>query len=193
VSPRSLLLRGACRLVAFPAGVFFVHGMIGVRGPVAQLVERRALDPKVAGSSPTWLTERDMQKAKNKPITRQRIWSRENGRCFYCKNVLQLKDGTIDHVVPRAAGGGGEERNIVWACHKCNNRKGDTMPKHLSIGEIKERVTRPGFTTDGIKVEVPQFDDPNKPWVTPFWYWEPIKKKIRHIPRRAYDVVTDRA
>jgi 5-methylcytosine-specific restriction endonuclease McrA len=69
-----------------------------------------------------------------------RVMSSQGGlRCHYCGQdglVPELPDNatkanlrrlaTLDHVVPRSKGGAEmDERNVVVACHPCNQRKAD--------------------------------------------------------------------
>lgn len=45
-------------------------------------------------------------------------------RCAYCRCELDVWNGTVDHVVPRARGGGSYGRfNLVAACRPCNQLK----------------------------------------------------------------------
>jgi len=48
----------------------------------------------------------------------------QNGRCFYCKNKIDL---TIDHIIPVSKGGEHTQSNIVAACKSCNSRKGNKI------------------------------------------------------------------
>ncbi len=51
-------------------------------------------------------------------------------RCAYC-GVHEIWVGaelTVDHYQPRAAGGGDELANLVYACHRCNQYKSDYWP-----------------------------------------------------------------
>ena len=51
-------------------------------------------------------------------------------RCGYC-GVGEAEAGaelTIDHFQPRARGGTDENANLVYACHACNEFKGDFWP-----------------------------------------------------------------
>lgn len=48
--------------------------------------------------------------------------------CHYCSKELYPGDATVDHVVPRAAGGRDERFNKVWSCRDCNSRKADDWP-----------------------------------------------------------------
>lgn len=42
-------------------------------------------------------------------------------QCVWCGAA---KDLTVDHIVPKAAGGGDEETNLQTLCRTCNSRKG---------------------------------------------------------------------
>ena len=51
---------------------------------------------------------------------RQRVLKRDNYQCQYCG-----QDATeIDHVIPRAKGGGHDMENLVACCKRCNGLKG---------------------------------------------------------------------
>lgn len=43
--------------------------------------------------------------------------------CFYCGHQIAECEATVDHVIPRAAGGR-HHRNRVLACFDCNQEKG---------------------------------------------------------------------
>ena len=45
------------------------------------------------------------------------------GRCYYCKDEVEKKQATIDHVSPRASGGTEDLQNLVIACKPCNSKK----------------------------------------------------------------------
>ncbi|MCR9093441.1 MAG: HNH endonuclease [bacterium] len=59
---------------------------------------------------------------------RERLWKRQKQRCAYCRRSIPLTAATLDHVIPRAAGGSGRIGNLVVACGPCNQRKADRMP-----------------------------------------------------------------
>jgi hypothetical protein len=57
----------------------------------------------------------------------------QKGRCFYCRRPMSLTQpfkpwegprATREHLVPRSQGGRGGA-NVVAACVRCNNRRGD--------------------------------------------------------------------
>jgi 5-methylcytosine-specific restriction endonuclease McrA len=83
-----------------------------------------------------------------------RLHARENGRCFYCDRHVNLhtvetcstrwpdpRAATLDHVMPRAAGGGNTFDNMVLACFECNNRRGDMSAFDFLAGLQQEAVT----------------------------------------------------
>lgn len=59
----------------------------------------------------------------SKPLypTRRMILTRDEGKCVYCGK----KATTLDHVTPVSKGGKNTWKNMVSACHPCNNKKGD--------------------------------------------------------------------
>jgi 5-methylcytosine-specific restriction endonuclease McrA len=57
-------------------------------------------------------------------FSRASVMLRDNFTCQYCGSPFHEKDLTLDHVVPRSAGGRTEWNNIVVACRACNYRKG---------------------------------------------------------------------
>ena len=57
----------------------------------------------------------------------ERVRQRYGRRCGYC-GVSEVDTGstlTVDHYQPLAAGGSEERDNLVYACFKCNQYKGD--------------------------------------------------------------------
>jgi len=56
-------------------------------------------------------------------LTKKNILLRDNFTCQYC-GVKGDKTLTVDHVLPRRAGGRSTWENLVAACYACNQRKG---------------------------------------------------------------------
>ena len=54
---------------------------------------------------------------------RKKIKDKWDNQCAYCGSDEHL---TIDHVVPRSKGGTDFTRNVVCACHDCNQNKAHT-------------------------------------------------------------------
>ena len=68
-------------------------------------------------------------------------------RCVYCATPLALDTATLDHVHPRARGGTANPGNLVTACRRCNQLKGDLLPtefflRHPWAGENFMRYAR---------------------------------------------------
>lgn len=61
---------------------------------------------------------------------RRLILQREGGRCFYCRKKLNDSNTAVAHVAPRPSGDDGY-RNVVAACRRCNNRKGESSADNL--------------------------------------------------------------
>ncbi len=66
-------------------------------------------------------------------LSRQNIFLRDNHTCQYCYSKFPEKKLTVDHVVPLSKGGRNEWTNVVTACSKCNNRKGDKSPEKANL------------------------------------------------------------
>jgi 5-methylcytosine-specific restriction endonuclease McrA len=68
-------------------------------------------------------------------LSRKNILRRDGHRCQYCgRTDVPL---TVDHIIPRAKGGEDSWENLVAACVRCNNKKGDQLP-----GEARMSLTR---------------------------------------------------
>lgn len=69
-------------------------------------------------------------------LSRKNILRRDEFRCQYCgKHHSQL---TLDHVIPKRHGGGDTWENLVTACVKCNNVKGDRTPEQAEMPLLKK-------------------------------------------------------
>jgi len=72
---------------------------------------------------------------KDVALNRKNISKRDNYQCQYCgisKEVL-----TTDHVIPKSLGGRDSWTNLVTACTKCNNKKGNRMPEQAGMKLLK--------------------------------------------------------
>ncbi|MEM6345681.1 MAG: HNH endonuclease [Bacteroidota bacterium] len=74
-------------------------------------------------------------------LTRQNIFKRDRNRCVYCGSREHL---TIDHVVPKSAGGKDTWENLVTACQKCNAKKGSLTLDQSGL-EMTHAPFRPSF------------------------------------------------
>ena len=73
-------------------------------------------------------------------LSRKNILRRDKNTCQYCgKKSSSL---TIDHVIPRSRGGSDTWENLVGACVRCNNRKGNQTPAEAEM-KLQNKPTRP--------------------------------------------------
>ena len=78
------------------------------------------------------------------PLTRKNVYARDQNSCQYCGSKKNL---TLDHVVPMSKGGGTSWENLVTACSKCNQKKGDKLLKELgSSMKLKKEPYRPSHS-----------------------------------------------
>jgi 5-methylcytosine-specific restriction endonuclease McrA len=74
-------------------------------------------------------------------LSRQNIFKRDSNQCVYCGT---REDLTIDHVVPRSAGGKDNWYNLVTACQRCNSKKGNQTPEEAEMN-MRHKPFRPSF------------------------------------------------
>lgn len=74
-------------------------------------------------------------------LSRHSILARDNYTCQYCGS---RRDLTIDHVIPKWAGGPYSWDNLVACCRRCNLRKGDKTPSQAGM-HLARRPRRPHF------------------------------------------------
>jgi 5-methylcytosine-specific restriction endonuclease McrA len=98
---------------------------------------------------------------KNVVLTRKNILRRDSFKCAYCgRSDIPL---TVDHVFPRARGGGENWENLITACTTCNNRKGDRTPEEANM-EMISRPFKPSHILF-IKNVVGRLDERWKPYL----------------------------
>lgn len=66
--------------------------------------------------------------AERRKKTVLRLFRKYGNACYFCSTPLTTVDATLDHYVPRAAGGSNEFSNLRPACRPCNNDKADRVP-----------------------------------------------------------------
>jgi len=70
---------------------------------------------------------------------RKNQWNRAarkcDGRCWYCGEVPEPGDLTVDHAKPRSRGGKNFDDNLLPACDYCNNLK-----SNLTVSEFRKFV-----------------------------------------------------
>ena len=94
-------------------------------------------------------------------LSRKNILRRDHHKCQYCnKSDLPL---TIDHIVPKSKGGDDSWENLVAACVRCNNKKGDRSPEEALMPLIR-RPNKPSHITF-MKHFVGKINDQWKPYL----------------------------
>ena len=68
---------------------------------------------------------------KRVELTRKNILKRDKFRCQYCGRTQNAL--TIDHIIPKTKGGADSWGNLVCACVKCNNKKGNRTPEQANM------------------------------------------------------------
>ena len=69
-------------------------------------------------------------------LSRKNIHRRDRSTCQYCgKKTTPL---TVDHIIPRNFGGKDTWDNLVCACFRCNNRKGNRTPDQAGLKLLKK-------------------------------------------------------
>lgn len=71
-------------------------------------------------------------------LSRKNILRRDGHRCQYCARTDVAL--TVDHVIPRARGGEDSWENLVTACVRCNNKKGDRSPAEAHMQLIRKPI-----------------------------------------------------
>ncbi len=77
-------------------------------------------------------------------LTRRNIIIRDSHTCCYCG--LRKGPMTVDHIIPRRLGGADTWENLVCACEKCNNKKGDRTPAQANM-KLHRKPRRPNHIT----------------------------------------------
>ncbi len=67
------------------------------------------------------------------PLSRRTIMARDFYTCQYCGAQPGKQELTLDHVIPRSRGGQTTWENVVTACRRCNQKKGNRTPKEAGM------------------------------------------------------------
>jgi 5-methylcytosine-specific restriction endonuclease McrA len=70
---------------------------------------------------------------KKTKFSKANVYARDNGNCQYCGHRVSVSDATFDHIIPKSKGGKTNWENIVVACFKCNQTKGNRLPKEAGM------------------------------------------------------------
>ena len=64
---------------------------------------------------------------------RENVLWRDRYTCQYCGEQFAKNKLTLDHVTPKCKGGPKTWENIVTSCIKCNQKKGNKLPKEAGM------------------------------------------------------------
>lgn len=73
-------------------------------------------------------------------LTKKNVLLRDDYTCQYC-GEKSTGPMTVDHVVPRSAGGASAWENLVCACLTCNNRKNNRTPHDAAMTLLRKPRT----------------------------------------------------
>lgn len=69
---------------------------------------------------------------------RQRCFNFYGRKCYYCEEVLNGLNTTVDHIIPEAEGGTHDLDNLIPCCLKCNvDKKNMYLDEWLAIIRIR--------------------------------------------------------
>jgi 5-methylcytosine-specific restriction endonuclease McrA len=71
-------------------------------------------------------------------LNRRNLFARDRNQCQYCGRHFPTADLSIDHVRPKAQGGGEAWENLVCACLWCNAKKGGRTPAQAAMKLVRE-------------------------------------------------------
>ncbi|WP_075661676.1 HNH endonuclease [Streptomyces acidiscabies] len=93
---------------------------------------------------------------------KEQLARRHGQRCAYCRRPFtDLKDATLDHIVPQSLWRSWSVTSLMLACVDCNQTKADRLP--LSIALVLCAASTPAVHADG-----PSFTPAHDAFTTPF-------------------------
>jgi site-specific DNA-methyltransferase (adenine-specific) len=71
------------------------------------------------------------------------LYKEQNCLCNACGNEFELRNLEIDHIIPKAKGGGDYYENYQLLCGSCNRIKGDRPMEYLRTKiEAREKLMK---------------------------------------------------
>lgn len=73
------------------------------------------------------------------------LYIRDDFTCGYCGRDLRNaspREVTLDHLLPRSAGGDNESTNLVTACLRCNSSRQDKPWADFATGGAVDRISQ---------------------------------------------------
>ena len=72
---------------------------------------------------------------KRVELTRKNVIKRDGHQCQYCG--VRGVPMTVDHIIPKTRGGADSWDNLVAACVRCNNTKGDRVLAEVGLSLLR--------------------------------------------------------
>jgi len=91
--------------------------------------------------------------AEAKRLWRKKIKEAWDNKCAYCGSDKEL---TIDHIKPRSKGGADVTKNVVCACHDCNQDKAHTPMEDWYLSQEFFNTARYDRINEWIKPDPPE-------------------------------------
>jgi hypothetical protein len=91
--------------------------------------------------------------AEAKRLWRKKIKEAWDHKCAYCGSDKEL---TIDHITPRSKGGADVTKNVVCACHDCNQDKAHTPMEDWYLSQEFFNTARYDRINEWIKPDPPE-------------------------------------
>jgi 5-methylcytosine-specific restriction endonuclease McrA len=138
-SYKALKLDAAFRPVAIVSSTeALVNSMLG-RVIVLETYDRSISSARQSFKLPSVIMLRRVMKkyTGQLPCCSKYIFVRDTGKCQYCGVSLTRAASTLDHVVPKSKGGGYSWQNLVTACKKCNQQKGNRLLHETNLCLLK--------------------------------------------------------
>jgi len=74
---------------------------------------------------------------------KERLYKQQQGKCNACGVDMEIRHLEIDHIIPKAKGGGDYYENYQLLCGSCNRIKGDRTMEYLRMKiETRERMMK---------------------------------------------------
>lgn len=67
------------------------------------------------------------------PLTNRALFQRDDYRCLYCGKRFSFLQLSRDHVHPTSRGGKDRWQNVVAACKRCNQHKGNNLLSEIDM------------------------------------------------------------
>lgn len=67
------------------------------------------------------------------PLNNVGLFYRDGHQCMYCGHHFLFSELSRDHVYPSSKGGEDRWENVVAACKRCNQRKGDSLLSDINM------------------------------------------------------------